>query len=219
LIVFHCFFLPVLPFAGKEKNKNVIYAAVDCTGHGVPGALMSVLANNHLENITQFKEITSPAELLNEMNIAINESLNKQGENAISDGMDISVCMIDKENLKLQFAGANNPLYIVRRGEIIIVKGDKMAIGAYQQDENQAFTNHEIALEEGDMIYTFTDGYADQFGGPKGKKFKYSQLRDLILSINEKSIETQKEILGNTLNSWQGELEQVDDICVIGVKI
>jgi serine phosphatase RsbU (regulator of sigma subunit) len=136
----------------------------------------------------------------------------------LRDGMDLSFCAIDIEERKLEFAGAFNPVYIVRNGEIIEIKGDKNMLGPNIGLERKPFRNHEIKLQEEDTLYLFSDGYADQFGGPEGKKFKYRRFRHLILSIYEKPLSVQKHVLDKRLNEWKGNLEHVDDILVLGVK-
>lgn len=133
--------------------------------------------------------------------------------------MDIALCSLDLERNVLQFAGANNPLFIVRDNELKIIKGDRFPIGVYNNDTNNLFNNHTIQLKEGDAIYIFSDGYADQFGGVKGKKFKNKQFKEILLFIQDYDMDEQKEILKRTLEEWRGETNQVDDILVVGVKI
>ncbi len=181
----------------ETPQETVVIAAVDCTGHGVPGALMSIIGSTILNRSTINTNTYSPAEALGFLNKEISKTLN-----SIKDGMDISLCAINFERMELQYAGANNPLYIVRKKQFIEVKADKKAIGADTENpEMKTFTNHTIKLEKGDMIYLFTDGYADQFGGPKGKKFKYKQFQDLLLEINDNSIAEQKEKLNDKIEN------------------
>lgn len=201
-----------------EKNGKRIIAAVDCTGHGVPGSLMSMIGNNFLNELIEQKGITKPAELLNELKFKIINAL-KQSETTHSrDGMDAALLTFNADNSKVEFAGANNPLWIIRNNELIEYNGDKQPVGFYVQP-HKSFSNHTIDLVKGDTLYIFTDGYSDQFGGPKGKKFKYATLKSLLISISNKPVEEQEQLLINSFNSWKGELEQVDDVLLIGIKI
>lgn len=193
----------------------VVIAAVDCTGHGVPGALMSIIGSTILNQTITNPDVNTPADVLSFLNKEINKTLN-----SIKDGMDMALCVINLEKLELQYAGANNPLYIVRHKQFIEVKPDKQAIGADTENaEIKVFTNHKIKLEKGDSIYLFTDGYADQFGGPNGKKFKYKKFQELLIEIQDNSMEEQKHILNFHFEQWKGALEQVDDILVIGIRV
>jgi serine phosphatase RsbU (regulator of sigma subunit) len=203
----------------SETDRKVLFSAVDCTGHGVPGAFMSLIGANALNQIIQSK-VDEPAVILNELNRLSSEALNKsdEGRDKVRDGMDLALCAIDKEFKTLEYAGANNPLYIVRGEEIQEIKADKFAIASFEHGE-MAYTNHVIELQKGDIIYIFSDGYADQFGGAKGKKFMYKQFRDLLLSIKDKDMRNQKDVLNEKIEQWKGSFEQVDDILVIGVRI
>lgn len=210
----------------SQAETSVIFGAVDCTGHGVPGAFMSIVGHNLLSQAVNEHHKTAPAEILNEVNIGLSNTLRQTAdEKSVKDGMDAALCTLTKRNGKtrLEFAGANNPLWVVRKNqdhyELQEIKGNKFPIGIFIGEELNEFNNHEIELNPGDSIYVFTDGYADQFGGQKGKKFKVSQLKELILSVQDKPMSEQKVILENTLLSWKGRLEQVDDICIIGVRI
>lgn len=191
----------------------------DCTGHGVPGAFMSLLNISIMHELTFGRNLSRPDQLLNTQRDAIVMALNPEGTDEISkDGMDCVLCSYDFENKKLQFACANNPLLIVRDKQIIEFKPDKQPIGLHEGPKAD-FTLHEVQLQAGDVIYTFTDGYADQFGGPKGKKFKLSHLKEKLLAISDKSLSEQKDILERTFESWKGDLEQIDDVLIIGVRI
>jgi serine phosphatase RsbU (regulator of sigma subunit) len=203
-----------------DSAEKIMFAAVDCTGHGVPGALMSVIGYNSLNKIIyEYKKI-EPAEILNQLNQEIRQTLRQDTDKSeVKDGMDIALCSLDLENKILHFSGANNPLYLIRNHELKIIKGDRFPIGVYNDESNQLFKNHTINLERGDAIYIFSDGYTDQFGGPKGKKFNKKQFRALLLEIYELDMKVQKVILKNALDVWKGNLLQVDDILVIGVKI
>jgi serine phosphatase RsbU (regulator of sigma subunit) len=200
----------------KEIGNNVLFAAADCTGHGVPGAMVSVVCSNSLNESVKELQTEQPAKLLEMTRDLVKESLNSGSED-VTDGMDISLCAINLIERKLLFSGANNPVYIIRKGELIELKGDKQPVGNHYKEK--PFTEHQFQLQEDDSIYTFTDGFADQFGGPKGKKFMYKQFKELLLSIVDESIERQKEILNQTFETWRGELEQIDDVCIIGVRI
>ncbi len=209
----------------KVKN-TIMLAAVDCTGHGVPGAFMSVIGVEHLNYLVNDKQITDPSQVLTKLDQDIFSSFSKNEKN-IQDGMDLALCAIDLETKMLNFSGAYRPLVHVRNNIVTELKPTKASIGGYLS-ENKVFYNNSLQLEKGDCIYMFTDGYADQFGGPRGKKFKYKQLLDLILKNVNDSMETQKEKLATTFETWKAwpvsgisprDLEQVDDVCVIGVRI
>lgn len=203
----------------SETEDKVLFSAVDCTGHGVPGAFMSLIGANALNQIINEKE-HEPANILNKLNKLSSEALNKseEGRDKVRDGMDLALCAISKDFKTLEYAGANNPLYIVRDGEIIITKADKFAIASFDEGQ-QHYTNHKFDLKKGDLLYIFSDGYADQFGGVKGKKFMYRQFRELLVSIMNEPMTKQKAILNDEIEKWKGSFEQVDDILVIGVRI
>jgi serine phosphatase RsbU (regulator of sigma subunit) len=195
-------------------------AAVDCTGHGVPGAFMSIVGFNQLNNAVNVKKVTKASDILNELNMGVIQTLNENtGESSIKDGMDMTLCVFDYKNRKLDFAGANNPIIQVHKKKMIKHKGNRFPIGAFVDNQPQIFTSTEIALTEGDMIYMFSDGYADQFGGPENKKFFTKRFEQLLTEISEYPVEEQKEILKNTLYDWMGNNSQVDDILVIGIRI
>jgi len=201
-----------------QKNGNTVLVAADCTGHGVPGAFMSMLGISFLNKIVNEKGITKPDEILNKLRENVMHALHQTGADEESkDGMDITVCTIIHKKMKLQFAGANNPLYLIRNDEIEVIKGDKMPVAFY--DHMQPFGLHEIQVQKKDVFYIFSDGYADQFGGPKEKKFMYKPFRRLLVEISDKPMNEQKEILNNKIEAWRGEIEQVDDIVVFGVRV
>lgn len=201
-----------------ETDNIVFYATADCTGHGVPGGFMTMLGLSFLNDIIEVKNIRNPAEVLNLLRDKIVTALKQSGnigEN--KDGMDICLCCINKQTKELTYAAAHNDLYIIRNNDLHEYKADKQPCGFYH--ENKSFTAHTIQLEEGDCIYTFTDGFADQFGGYNGKKFRYKQFEELLLKNASLPFGEQKHILKTTIDTWRGALEQVDDILVIGVKI
>lgn len=206
----------VLP---KNGNKIIVYAAGDCTGHGVPGAFVHIIGQSFLK-LGKFDEsVNSPSEALDFLNNGILETFHSEyNEETIRDGMDIALCAIDQQNRKLIFSGAKNPVYIVRNNELIELKGDKKPIGAYDENDNSKFNNIEFDLLDGDVIYSFSDGFPDQFGGPKGKKFMYGKFKKLLISIQSQPIDQQLETLERTFAEWRGEIDQVDDVLVIGVK-
>jgi PAS domain S-box-containing protein len=201
-------------------GDDIFIAAADCTGHGVPGALMSMIGNSFLNEIVNEKKILEPAAILDTLRENIIKTLRQRGEESeAKDGMDISLCRISKKTLEMQFAGAFNPLYLIQNGELTEVKGDRFPIGYTKGKEGIRFQNHNFQLKKGDLIYLFTDGYADQFGGPKEKKFMYKHFKETLLSIREKPMAGQKEVLDNAIEDWKGPLEQIDDILVIGCRV
>lgn len=203
-----------------EKNGKTLFAAVDCTGHGVPGAFMSIVGYNLLRHVVTNTDQTEPAAILDELNKGVSETLHQSSEDGSSkDGMDICLCSLDHRTLELQFAGAFNPLYLIRDGELKEIKGNKFPIGFFMGEEKKKFTNHIIQLQKGDCFYICSDGYADQFGGPRGKKFMANKFRHLLLEIHSFPIQEQKIKLDQAIEAWRGTQEQVDDILVMGVKV
>ncbi|HWY11832.1 MAG TPA: tetratricopeptide repeat protein [Bacteroidia bacterium] len=204
-------------WASKLSNGNFALATADSTGHGVPGAIMSLLNITSLEKAIE--NTNQPSEILNETRKTIIMRLKKDGSaEGGKDGMDASLTVYDFKNKKLSIAAANNPVWIIRGTKLIDIKADKMPVGKHDKD-NVSFTQQEVELQTGDVVYTLTDGFPDQFGGEKGKKFMYKQLKELLISIALLPMQEQKEILKTSLNNWKGDLEQVDDICLIGVRI
>jgi len=212
-------------------RNTIVIAACDCTGHGVPGAFMSMIGSRLLDDIVYDKNVTDAAEILNRLRKGIIHALGEAGATGRQqDGMDMALCAFrhDKKNgnTKLQYAGAYNPLYIIRNNkstqssdDIEIIKADRQPVGYYYEGkEEQPFTNHDIELQKGDTIYIFSDGYQDQFGGPKGKKFSRSQFRELLCSVQDKNMSEQHDILNKAIEKWKGNEEQVDDILVIGMR-
>jgi serine phosphatase RsbU (regulator of sigma subunit) len=198
------------------KDDKVIFAVADCTGHGVPGAMVSVVCNNGLNRSVREYGLTRPNEILDKTRDIVIQEFDKSEED-VNDGMDISLVSLDFNSKILQWSGANNALIIVRGSEVIEIKADKQPIGKYVKAK--PFTNHELELVKGDVIYAFTDGFHDQFGGPNGKKYLYKRFRELLLKNASLDMKTQQTNFVNVFNEWKGENEQVDDICIIGVRI
>jgi tetratricopeptide (TPR) repeat protein len=216
---------------GKRDEKNnsasisplrsidsglILLAAADCTGHGVPGAMVSVVCSNALNRTVKEFGITEPGKILDKVRELVIETFEKS-ENEVRDGMDISLCALDKNKMELKWAGANNPLWLIRNGALTDFRPDKQPIG--KMDEASPFTTQVIPLQKGDSFYLFSDGFADQFGGPKGKKFKYRQMQEILLENAASSMQQQAAALEKRLQSWQGPLEQIDDILVIGFRV
>ena len=201
----------------EEVNNKVIFAAVDCTGHGVPGAFMSLVGHNGLNQSIKEHGNTRPSDVLRDLNRISYETLHKDRDQFVRDGMDMALCALDPERLLLEYAGANCPLYLVRDDEVVQYAPDKRPIGGFDIG-NEGFTDHRIQLRKGDVVYIFSDGYADQFGGPKGKKFLYRRFRELLVEIHNKPMDRQKALLLEALNQWRGAQEQVDDVLVIGMR-
>lgn len=192
-------------------------AAVDCTGHGVPGAFMSLVGYNALNHVT--KVFTRPAQVLNHLNRLSSETLRSESRDLhLTDGMDLAFISIDSETNEMEYAGAHNPVYIVRKKEIIVIDPDKFSIGSFLQGERE-FTNHTFQLESGDAVYIFSDGYVDQFGGPNGKKFLKKQFRELLIEISHLPMAEQGIQINERLIAWKKMYDQVDDILVLGVRV
>ncbi|MCX6297391.1 MAG: SpoIIE family protein phosphatase, partial [Bacteroidetes bacterium] len=200
----------------KLNSDLLLFAAADCTGHGVPGAMVSVVCSNALNRTVNEFGITEPGKILDKVSELVIETFEKS-ESEVNDGMDISLCALDKKSKLLKWSGANNPLWIIREKGLIEYKPTKQAIG--KVDTPVPFITHTIQLQENDVIYAFTDGYADQFGGEKGKKFKLSSLQKLILSISHLPMNEQYKAVEETLKNWQGNIDQVDDILIIGIRV
>lgn len=199
----------------ERKEEKVYFSAADCTGHGVPGALVSVMCSNTLNKALIESENGAPGDILDKT-ASILESRLKSSKETVDDGMDLSLCCYDTHSGLLSVAGANNPIYVIKNGELIEIKGDKQPIGSYEN--RQAFSTHEVSISKGDLVYSFTDGYADQFGGPKGKKLRYNVFKELLVDSASSSLEEQKNRLIKYFNDWKGEEEQVDDVCIIGIR-
>ncbi|HEY0031446.1 MAG TPA: two-component regulator propeller domain-containing protein [Bacteroidia bacterium] len=203
---------------GVKDGKKII-AAVDCTGHGVPGAFMSMIGHNLLNQIISENGITQPDEILNALHHGVQAAL-KQGTNVVdtSDGMDVAICTIDSSNGELEYAGAYRPLYIINKDKFVRIEADKNPIGGSQLDSDRKFTAHKVAILPGDTIYMASDGYADQFGGEKGKKFMVKRLNELLLTMQSQTMEEQCNTLDQAFEGWRGTYQQVDDILIIGIR-
>lgn len=202
----------------NETDSQIVFIAADCTGHGVPGAFMSMLGVAYLNEIVNKDNITDVSEILNKLRIKVVQSLGQHGKLTDSkDGMDLAMIIIDKQENTLQFAGANNPLYIIRNGELKEIKGDKMPIAYHVRMDD--FSKHTISIQPGDCYYMFSDGFADQFGGPKGKKFKYKPFKNLLIENHKLPAEEQKVMLDKTITEWMTGYEQIDDILVMGIMV
>jgi len=201
----------------QEVDGRQFFSAVDCTGHGVPGAFMSIIGHNSLTKIVREYGITEPGKILTQLNKEVVSTLHKRSDSGdVLDGMDLALaCYIPDENV-IEFAGAFNPLYQVRKGEILETKADKVSIGRSSLNTEVVFTNQRVEVQPGDTVYLFSDGYADQFGGELMKKFKYKNLKELILRIQDQSMDQQRNILDQTIEEWKGNVEQLDDILVVG---
>jgi serine phosphatase RsbU (regulator of sigma subunit)/DNA-binding CsgD family transcriptional regulator len=220
-------------YTENDKEKTLVYfAAADCTGHGVPGAMISVVCANALNRAIKEFNLIEPGQVLDKVSELVIEALDK-GDESIKDGMDIALCALDISSKKVFYSGANNPLYRIttlkekinteirtetnETHQLIEYKANKQPVG--QHDNSIKFNTIEIQLYPGDAIYVFSDGFPDQFGGEKGKKYKYSSFRKTLLGNFNLSMEDQKKLLEKEFDNWKGDLEQIDDVCVIGVKI
>jgi len=207
-----------------NHKKDIIIAAVDCTGHGVPGAFMSMVGNEKLKDAVDMSH--EPGKILQELNKGIKSALRQSGDaTSTRDGMDVSLCAIptalnNKNNAQVKYAGANRPLWIIKNNtnEVEEIKATKHAIGGLTADD-QVFEEHQIDLQKGDTFYLFSDGYADQFGGPNRKKLMTKKFKEILVSIQNLSMPKQQEYLGNFIEEWRGNNEQIDDILVIGVRV
>jgi serine phosphatase RsbU (regulator of sigma subunit) len=201
-----------------KRKSDLIIAVADCTGHGVPGAFMSILGITLLSEIVNRASYNSAGTILNQLRESVMRALNQRGmDEEQKDGIDMTLCLINAETNMLEFAGAFNPIYIVKKNRLIEMHGDKMPIGIAALEEN-SFTNHRYNLEENDVVYLFSDGFVDQFGGPEGKKFKYQPFRNLLLNISNLPMHLQKNELIKKFNQWKGNLPQLDDVLMFGFR-
>ena len=204
----------------EEVKGKVILAAIDCTGHGVPGAFMSLIGNDLLTEIIKNRQIISAHEILERLHQGVSQLL-RQKETQNQDGMDMALVVIDRQNKTLEFAGAKNPLVYIQNKQLKVIKGDKTSIGGEQRENTRKFTTHHIPLDQRTTFYLFSDGFQDQFGGSNNKKFSPRRLRNLLLEIHNQPLSSQKTVLAEALQSWQtqGQEEQIDDVLVIGVQL
>ncbi|MBK6833702.1 MAG: SpoIIE family protein phosphatase [Bacteroidetes bacterium] len=204
----------------EEKDDTILIAAADCTGHGVPGAMVSVVCSNALYRSVNEFGLIEPGEILDKTRELVIETFSKSDKD-VKDGMDISLASIKKINnsgqYQIKWSGANNPLWYIKNSAGQALAPDKQAIG--KAEKQSSFTTNTLQLSKNDMLFLFTDGFADQFGGEKGKKFKYKPLRDFLFTNAEKEMSEQLHSLTLTFDYWKKELEQVDDVCIIGIKL
>ncbi|MBP8033765.1 MAG: tetratricopeptide repeat protein [Bacteroidia bacterium] len=199
----------------KDLGDKVLFSVIDCTGHGVPGAFMTIFANNLLEMITNQMQIIDPATILNTLNLKLRESLSK-GDEEVTDGMELIICLLDKVNHKITYAGAFSSMYVISNEELKEYKTDIISIGSIS---DELYQNFELNLKQNSLLYLFTDGFADQKGGEKGKKLMYKTLRDTLLTNHQSSLDTQKKELEILMRNWMGSYSQIDDMCIFGIKI
>lgn len=199
-----------------ETEDHIFIAVADCTGHGVPGAMVSVACSAALNRSVKEFGLRKPSEILGKCREIVIETF-EEGNHILYDGMDVALCKLDKKTNQVEYAGANNSLYMVRNGEFIEVKADKQPVARFYKLE--PFTNHDIEVKKGDCIYLFTDGFPDQFGGPKKKKYMYKRFKELLVKNADKSPELQEAAINHAFESWKGSMEQIDDVCIIGIRL
>jgi serine phosphatase RsbU (regulator of sigma subunit) len=203
----------------RRVNGKILFSVADCTGHGVPGAFMSLIGLEFFRQIVVERQILKPSEILNEMNRYFDLVFANLDELSLKDGIDLAFCAYDYKKKTLEYAGAFNPVYIIRDNAIMEVKGDRIIVGPDYGIERGSFKNRSVVLEDDDVLYMFSDGYADQFGGPEGKKFKYRRFRHLLMSIHKLPMEEQHSRLEENINEWMGsQHDQIDDLMVIGIR-
>lgn len=198
------------------QKDRLFFAVADCTGHGVPGAMLSLICYNALEKVVKELKIYQPAKILKHTSEVLQDVFSGS-KKSISDGMDLALCCLHLKENKLEYAGANSPLYFIENENLSIIKPDRQPVGKYEI--KKPYTNHILNVKRGDIVYLFSDGYADQFGGNNDKKFSYSRLKDLFIAHHKEPMNEQKEILNYTFEKWKGKQEQVDDICVMGLRL
>jgi len=205
-------------WAGKLKNGNFAVVNADSTGHGVPGAIMSILNISSIEKAVEQGKI-KPAEIFNETRKQIIERLKKDGSpEGGKDGMDASLIVFNSDKTKMEYVAAHNPIWVIRNGELIEIKPNNMPVGKHDKDQTP-FEGGELDLQKGDIIYTMTDGFQDQFGGEKGKKFKVKPMKQILIEMAHLSMIDQHEKISEVFDQWKGKLEQVDDVCIVGIKV
>jgi serine phosphatase RsbU (regulator of sigma subunit) len=202
----------------SERDGKYFIAAADCTGHGVPGALMSMIGLELIQKIINEMKVDESDEILLTLNRELESAFFKEedGKALIKDGVEMSICVIDRKSMQMEFSGAFLPVYIVRNDKLIEIKGDKQNV--VQSVPGVTFNRSSFTLQKGDILYLFSDGYADQFGGPDNKKFMYRRLRHILLTISKYPLGDQQRILDETITTWMREFEQIDDMMVLGVR-
>jgi phosphoserine phosphatase RsbU/P len=205
-------------WVSKSETKFIV-AAVDCTGHGVPGSLLSVIGHNALDKAVNEMNLSRPASIIEAMHQIIHNILRHDENSDIRDGMDMALCTFDTELMQLEFAGANNPLYYINNEELHVVKAAQLSVGSTNEEAAQSPTNTMVQLNKGDCFYLFSDGYADQFGGPNNKKFKSKSFQQLLLNIQTLPMKEQCNKIKQTFESWKGQEEQIDDVLIIGIRV
>jgi serine phosphatase RsbU (regulator of sigma subunit)/ligand-binding sensor domain-containing protein len=201
----------------RKMDNKVYFAVVDCTGHGVPGAFVSIVGNNGLNRSIREYGLTEPSEILDKLNELVEEAFIKEGYSEVRDGMDLSICCLELDSLTLHYAGANNPIYIIQDGALKELKPDKQPVGHYEN--RKPFTGQKIQLYKGDQVFLFTDGYADQFGGPHGKKYKYARLKEFLVEHASENMDEAGRNLRIEFDAWSEGQEQIDDVCVMGIRV
>lgn len=203
----------------QDENKHY-FSAIDCTGHGVPGALVSMVGQNWLNYAVKDLSLQKPSDILDALNDGVMSTFKERDDDtSVKDGMDLALCCINYNSMTLEYAGAYNPVVIISNGEVSQIKGDKFPIGAFFRGIKGKFKNHEVKVSKGDLIYVFSDGFQDQFGGEKDQKYMIKRFRQLLFEIHQKPMQEQHQILESTIRKWMGKKEQVDDITVIGIKV
>ncbi|MBA2610822.1 MAG: SpoIIE family protein phosphatase [Bacteroidetes bacterium] len=204
----------------EETANHIFIAVADCTGHGVPGALISIINYNLLNKAVLEKNLSDPADILNAVNGWLTQALHQSfNEDTVKDGMDVTLLAINKKKKEVMFAGAMNSIYVVSDSVLSEYNGNKFPVGAFIEDKPQNFTSQKVALKANDIVYLFTDGFADQFGGSNGKKLKYKFMKEILVSISALPVDEQKTKIHDAFQTWKGDYEQVDDVCLIGVKV
>ncbi len=202
----------------SRNEEYIVTAAGDCTGHGVPGALMSIMGVSFLNEILSIRGPVNSSRILNLLRERVMKALHQRGhELENKDAIDMALCVFNTKTSRLQYSGANNPLYHIRNKVLTEIKADKMPVGINAIEEC-SFTNHNLQLKPGDNVYIFSDGYADQFGGPRNKKFKYGPMKELLIRISDRPMKKQQNELEHVIETWRGSEEQVDDILIFGIN-
>jgi serine phosphatase RsbU (regulator of sigma subunit) len=202
-----------------DNGGTQFIAACDCTGHGVPGAFMSIIGHNSLNKVVREYGITRPGAILDQLNAEVVKALMQRKEETINDGMDLTLIAFDRKKFTLEFAGAYNPLYLVRKGELITYKGDRFPIGMSSLQAKKNFQTQQVDIQPGDMIYMSSDGYADQFGSAYAKKYKSGNVKKFLVTLWDLPVNDQRDRLKKEILDWKGDLQQVDDIMFLGTRI